>query len=65
MRVSVDEDSCIGSGQCVLAVPAVFDQEEKDGTVLLREEQPSAAVAVKVRHAAMTCPARAITVVES
>jgi ferredoxin len=28
MRVSLQKDLCIGAGQCVLAAPAVFDQDE-------------------------------------
>jgi ferredoxin len=32
MRVEVDQSSCMGSGQCVLWAPTVFDQDN-DGLV--------------------------------
>ncbi|GAA1926064.1 ferredoxin [Streptantibioticus ferralitis] len=62
MRVTVDQQRCIGSGMCVLAVGEVFDQREEDGAVhLLREDVPSE-LQDRVRHAARVCPSRAITV---
>ena len=35
MRVNADRESCIGSGQCVLDAPDVFDQDD-DGVVSLK-----------------------------
>ena len=32
MRIVADTDVCVGAGQCVLADPTVFDQNEDDGT---------------------------------
>ena len=40
MRVSVDASRCCGAGLCALTAPAVFDQSEHDGTVLLLEPDP-------------------------
>jgi ferredoxin len=65
MRVIVDQDRCIASGQCVLSAGAVFDQSEEDGTVLLLNASPPAELQGDVRGAAALCPARAITVIES
>jgi len=62
MRVTVDQDKCVGSGQCVLAAETVFDQREEDGIVVLLTDSPSAEVAGDVRQAAAVCPALAITV---
>jgi ferredoxin len=62
MRVSVDQDRCIGSGQCVRTVPAVFDQREDDGIVSLLEQTPPDGLEQDVRLAAAMCPALAITV---
>jgi ferredoxin len=62
MRVSVDQDRCVGSGQCVLAVAEVFDQRVEDGIVTLLTDSPAAEAAGDVEQAAMLCPARAITV---
>ena len=62
MKVTVDKDKCIGSGQCVLAAPDVFDQQEEDGIVVLLNPNPPADLAEDVRQAAAVCPALAITV---
>lgn len=62
LRVRTDEDKCCSSGQCVLALPEVFDQSEGDGRVRLLLETPPAALADAVREAAYCCPAGAITV---
>jgi ferredoxin len=62
MKVSVDTDKCIGSGQCVLTAPGVFDQRDEDGIVVLLNPDPPADVAADVQQAAALCPALAITV---
>jgi ferredoxin len=35
MKVAVEQDRCVGSGQCVLLAPDVFDQRDEDGSVVL------------------------------
>ncbi|MCX5257847.1 MULTISPECIES: ferredoxin [Streptomyces] len=62
MRIAVDQDKCVGSGQCVLAVEEVFDQREEDGIVVLLDAQPSDELVPDVQQAAFVCPGRAITV---
>ena len=64
MKVIVDQDKCIASGQCVLSAADVFDQREEDGIVVLLNPDPPAERAGDVRRAAALCPARAITVEE-
>lgn len=61
MRVTVDKDRCIGSGQCAWAVPEVFDQDN-DGTVQLVRPSPPPSLRGRVRRAEATCPAGAISV---
>ena len=62
MKVTVDKDKCIASGQCVLTAPDVFDQQEEDGIVVLLNPNPPAGLAADVKQAAAVCPALAITV---
>jgi ferredoxin len=61
MRVIVDQNKCVASGQCVLAAGAVFDQHEEDGTVLLLDASPPPELHDAVRRAAALCPAWAIS----
>lgn len=62
-KVRVVTRKCIGAGQCVLAAPAVFDQDD-DGIVVLKDETPPASEHEAVRKAARLCPAVAIQVDE-
>jgi ferredoxin len=64
VKVIVDEVKCVGAGQCVLAADDVFDQRDDDGIVILLDETPPAERLDDVKHAAMVCPALAITVEE-
>jgi ferredoxin len=62
MRVIVNQDKCVASGQCVLAAGAVFDQRDEDGIVFLLDDSPPAELHDAVRRAAALCPAQAINV---
>ncbi|WP_409330561.1 ferredoxin [Trujillonella humicola] len=62
MRIEADRDMCIGAGQCVLAAPDLFDQDEDDGLVVLLDPAPDAAHADAARAAAAACPASVLTV---
>ncbi len=61
MRVTIDRDKCIGSGNCVLSQPEIFDQGDDDGIVLLLSDTPSPEQEEAVREAVSLCPSRAIT----
>ncbi|MFG2494525.1 ferredoxin [Streptomyces caniferus] len=64
MKVIVDEDKCVGAGQCVLAAAEVFDQREDDGVVVLLDAAPPHALHSSVEDAAARCPALAIEVLQ-
>ncbi|WP_433211229.1 ferredoxin [Microtetraspora malaysiensis] len=60
MKVTVDQDACTGSGQCVLIAPGVFDQRDSDGIVVVLHDSPEPGLQEDVRAAARICPALAI-----
>jgi ferredoxin len=61
VRVEVDTDACVGTGQCEMICPEVFTV----GVVVgLLTEHPDRAVHDAVREAAESCPTQAIIVVE-
>ncbi|WP_030915565.1 ferredoxin [Streptosporangium amethystogenes] len=62
MKVTIDQDRCVASGQCVVAAAEVFDQRDEDGIVVLLNPDPPAEQAADVRHAAVVCPALAIQI---
>jgi ferredoxin len=65
MRVIVDQDKCVASGQCVLSAGEVFDQRDSDGIVFLLDDDPPSQLHAAVRSACELCPARAITIIET
>ncbi|MCG7527517.1 ferredoxin [Streptomyces sp. OfavH-34-F] len=56
MKIAIDKDVCIGAGQCALAAPKVFTQDD-DG---LSEVLPGAEPGPMVAEAARACPVGAI-----
>ena len=64
MKVTVDQDKCVSSGQCVLNASDVFDQRDDDGVVVLLNDNPGPEQAENVRNAAAACPAVAIDIKE-
>lgn len=63
MRIKADTGVCVGSGQCVLTEPAVFEQDD-DGIVMLLNERPDGAAADRARNAVDLCPSQALSIVE-
>jgi ferredoxin len=64
MKLTVDQDVCASSGNCVMNASDVFDQRDEDGVVVLLIANPSAEQAEGARRAAAACPAQAIHIEE-
>lgn len=64
MKVTVDQDKCVSSGQCVLNASDLFDQRDEDGVVVLLNDSPGPDQADSARKAAAACPAIAIHIEE-
>jgi ferredoxin len=64
MKVTVDQDKCVSSGQCVMNATDLFDQRDDDGVVVLLVENPAPDEAADARKAAAACPALAIDIEE-
>ncbi|MFC4508220.1 MULTISPECIES: ferredoxin [Streptomyces] len=63
LKVELEADKCVASGQCVVAAMQVFDQDD-DGIAVLLEERPASELLDDVREAVAVCPAAAIRLVE-
>jgi len=65
IRVLVNRDVCVSAGQCTRVAPEVFDQDDEDGLVVVRQEYPGSELATRVEEAVRLCPARAIAMERS
>lgn len=61
MRIEIDKGRCLGSGQCTVLAPKVFDQDDEDGLVVVLDTTPPQPLHGAVRQAAQCCPAGVIT----
>jgi ferredoxin len=59
VKITIDRDTCIGSGNCVHWVPTVFDQDDEGYAIVI---DPAGAPEEKIREAARNCPTRSIAV---
>lgn len=62
MRVTVDRDRCLGSGNCLTWSSEVFDQSDDDYLVVVLDETPAPELWDAVERAAFLCPGQAILV---
>ncbi|MFE3000854.1 ferredoxin [Nocardia sp. NPDC059246] len=60
VHIEIDEDACVGGGQCVLATPQVFDQRDEDGVAILLNEAPGPELHESVRESAMRVDRRGV-----
>lgn len=60
IRVEVDRELCIGSGDCVASAPNVFELDDEDKAIVL---DPDAAPVEEILEAAGNCPVTAIFII--
>ncbi|MEV4561329.1 ferredoxin [Kitasatospora sp. NPDC049285] len=60
VRISVDRTRCVGSGQCVMTAPELFDQDD-DGFIVVLDPEPGPDLLVGARTAAQLCPGSVVT----
>jgi ferredoxin len=63
VRVVVDWDQCESNGLCVAAAPEVFELQDDD-TLLILRETPDESLRGKVTDAVRACPKQAISLQE-
>jgi ferredoxin len=59
--VEVDTRRCCGAGHCARLLPEVFEQDDLDGTSIVVQLHPVAALAPRLHEVATVCPTSAIT----
>jgi ferredoxin len=64
VRITADREVCIGSGNCVFSAPAVFDQDDDEGLVVVLSAEVDRQNADAVRDAVAHCPSGALRIVE-
>ncbi|WP_439080959.1 ferredoxin [Streptomyces sp. WL006] len=64
MHLSVDSNRCIGSAQCAVTVPSVFEQDE-DGLSTVIPGREDGGGEPMVREAVRACPVQAIVLKET
>jgi ferredoxin len=60
MKIAVDPDRCVASGQCVMLAPELFDQDD-DGIVILIDDVVADDRRDSAQQAIRVCPSAAIT----
>ncbi|MFE0512120.1 ferredoxin [Streptomyces sp. NPDC058964] len=64
MHIEIDRDVCIGAGQCALAAPGVFTQDDDGYSTLIAGREDGGGDPM-VRDAVRACPVSAIKVTET
>lgn len=59
MRIDADREACISAGNCVMAAPEVFDQDD-DGIVVVLADPVPEGDQEGAREAVRLCPATAL-----
>lgn len=64
MKITVDTDKCVGSGQCMLNAPDIFSQNLDTGLVELLNAEPDGKAREFAELAALACPVHAVLIVD-
>jgi ferredoxin len=56
-----DRDVCVGAGMCALSAPALFDQDDDLGLVVVRSERVEGDALALARKAVALCPSGALS----
>ena len=62
LKVVVDDRLCIGSGNCAMTAPAVFDQDDDQSVVVLLDDSPPEIQRAAVALAVEQCPSAVIRI---
>ena len=65
MKVNADLNVCIGAGNCAQVAGMVFAQRERDGLVVVLQEDPPPQLTDTVRKAVRLCPSGALSLSET
>jgi ferredoxin len=57
LRIEIDRDKCVGSGNCVFWAPATFDLDDEGFSVVI---DPSGETEERIRVAVEGCPSKAL-----
>jgi ferredoxin len=64
MKVIVDAGGCVLHGECVMAVPEVFEIEDDKDVVTVIDPEPGEHLRSKVEDAVLMCPVAAISLAD-
>jgi ferredoxin len=65
VRITVDQDRCVGSAYCQRIAPATFDLGDDGIAFVLGDDAAGTDAAAAVREAEAACPSTAISVLEA
>lgn len=63
LEIKIDRERCIGSGECAMSAPAIFDIGDDDTAILVSDGPPWPASNDLLREIASHCPSHAISLV--
>jgi ferredoxin len=62
VKISINQSTCSGYANCVVAAPEVFDLDGVTGKAVVLEANPESGLEDEVREAARVCPVGAVII---